>query len=150
MPEKKLRTIILGVILWGVLFTLATLAAYKLDEDNIDIFMLIAIPIFCVVLAYIYMRGTGDKSVYEGTRLGFTWLMILLTLDVIVRVYILDNDWEYFRSWTVWIAFAEIVFLCGAIGALSKPVKAELEQVEAKKKAEEKSSKTEGETYFAK
>lgn len=151
MPEKKLRSILLGILLWVLLFTASTVAAYKLDKNNIDIAMLIIIPIICVILSYIYMRAPREKSVYEGTRLGFTWFVIMLTLDVIVLVYILENGWEYFRTWTIWISYAEVVFLCGVIGALMKPTKEEIEQ-RGNDKIDEtsKNSKTEGDTYFSK
>ena len=113
--------------------------------------MLIIIPIVSVILSYIYMRAPREKSVYEGTRLGFTWFVIMLTLDVIVLVYILENGWEYFRTWTVWISYAEVVFLCGVIGALMKPTKEEIEQRGNDKIDEQpKALKTEGDTYFSK
>lgn len=151
MPEKKLRSILLGILLWVLLFTASMLAAFKLDKNNIDVFMLIVIPIICVILSYIYMRAPKDKSVYEGTRLGFTWFVIILTLDVIVLTYILENGWEYFRTWTIWISYAEVVFLCGVIGALMKPTKEEIEQRGSDKTdAPPKISKSEGDSYFSK
>ena len=64
------------------------------------------------------------------------YMMIMITIDVIVRVYILEGGWEYFRTWTIWIAFGEIVFLSALIGALMKPLNGEKE---SGKKMEEKS-----------
>ncbi len=134
MPEKKLRSILLGLLLWILNFTAATLVALKLNDENIKIFILIVIPIFTAVLAYIYMRSPQEKSVYEGTRLGLTWFVLLLTIDVIVKVYLMKYGWEYFRSWTVWISFGEIIFLCGVIGALMKPIKEEMPTTESEQK----------------
>jgi hypothetical protein len=151
MPERKLRAIILGVIMWAFLFGIGTAVMYKLGEEKIGVILFFMSPMVSIPLAYWYMRAPKEKSAVEGFKLGLTWVVLSMIMDVIFLVYVFNQGWEYFHIWTVWIGYSEVMILATIVGALMKP---ELGMSEAEgklkeeKKVEEKVKGKEGETIF--
>ena len=76
----------------------------------------ISFPIlaFWLVLVYLlarnFLKAAADKP-SQGLRLGLTFSVVNLVLDLVVLVFLLKAGFAYFSSLTVWIAYGLLLIV---------------------------------------
>ena len=113
----------LGIVLYVILFLIATIVMYVLGIPHLGQVMVFATPLFSIPLAYIYLRETPEKQFLESLGLGFFWAILTAFLDILVYVYMFGVGWGYFNSVTVWAIYGEIIFFNLIIGSLIEGTK---------------------------
>ncbi|HSS22140.1 MAG TPA: hypothetical protein VLL54_18870 [Pyrinomonadaceae bacterium] len=71
--------------------------------------LLIWIPV-AYLLARSYLKTTGEPG-SEGLRLGVTFAVVNLLLDLLVLVLLFKNGFVYFASLTVWLAYLILIIV---------------------------------------
>jgi hypothetical protein len=112
------RALGLGVVLYIILFLIDNIVMYLLGFPYMGQVVVFTTPLFCVPLAYIYLREAPEKQMLEGFKLGFCWVLISIVIDIPVFVYLFGLGWEHFSSILVWLAYLEIIFFNSIIGGL--------------------------------
>ena len=116
MPFKIGKALIYAVLLWTIGFVwgsivfmtpaLKTVAAIPYVSSNpaISFPILIIWLIVTYLLAKSYLKAAGDKAA-EGLKLGITFSVVNLALDLLVLVLLLKAGFGYFVSLTVWLGY---------------------------------------------
>jgi len=116
MPFKIGKALFYAVLLWVIGFVwgsivfmtpaLKTVAAIPYVSSNpaISFPILFIWLIVTYVLAKSYLKAAGDK-VGEGLKLGITFSVVNVALDLLVLVLLLKAGFSYFISLTVWLGY---------------------------------------------
>ena len=67
-------------------------------------------PVLVYLLARNFLKAAADKP-SQGLRLGLTFSVVNLLLDLMVLVFLLKAGFGYFSSLTVWIAYGLLVIV---------------------------------------
>ena len=113
----------LGVVLYVILFLIATIVMYVLGIPYLGQVMIFATPLFSIPLAYIYLMEVPEKQLLFSLELGFLWAILTAFLDIPVYVYMFNVGWGYFNAATVWAVYGEIIFFNLIIGGLVEGTK---------------------------
>jgi len=122
MPFKIGKALIYAVLLWTIGFVwgsivfmtpaLKTVAAIPYVSSNpaISFPILIIWLIVTYLLAKSYLKAAGDKAA-EGLKLGITFSVVNLALDLLVLVLLLKAGFGYFVSLTVWLGYFMLLII---------------------------------------
>lgn len=108
----------LGILLYVILFLVATTVMYVLGIPFVGQVLVVATPLFSIPIAYIYLMELPEKQFLESIELGFFWIILSLLLDIGVFVYLFESGWDYFNSPLVWLRYGEFMFFNAIIGGL--------------------------------
>ncbi len=108
----------LGILLYVILFLVATTVMYALGIPFVGQVLVVAAPLFSIPIVYIYLMGFSEKQFLESIELGFFWIILSLLLDMGVFVYLFESGWDYFNSPLVWLRYGELIFFNAIIGGL--------------------------------
>ncbi|MEM3030404.1 MAG: hypothetical protein QXH27_01600 [Candidatus Micrarchaeia archaeon] len=82
-----LRAVGLGVLLWLVLFAMASIVMFSpLGAGWITPVMLVLAPILAAIAAKYYLEEYRERQAWIGFCLGIIWLVVSAVLDYIVTV----------------------------------------------------------------
>ena len=116
MPYKMGTALVYAVLLWVIGFVwgsivfmtpaLKTVAAIPYVSSNpaISFPILIIWLVVTYLLARSYLKTAGDKAA-EGLKLGITFSVVNVLLDLLVLVLLLKTGFSYFISLTVWLGY---------------------------------------------
>jgi len=116
MPSRIGKSLLYAVLLWLIGFVWGSIvfmtpalkrtAAIPYVSSNPAIsFPILAIwLVVAFVLAKNYLKAAGDK-VTEGLKLGITFSVVNVLLDLLVLVLLLKAGFGYFISLTVWLGY---------------------------------------------
>lgn len=112
MPDKLGKALVYAVLIWLVGFvwgsvvfitpSLKSVSAIPYVSSNpaISFPILVAWVVAAYLLAKSYLRATGRKAM-EGVRLGVTFSVVNVVLDLLILVILLRAGFNYFISLTV-------------------------------------------------
>jgi hypothetical protein len=115
MPQNPGRAFAYALLIWIVGFVWGTVIfmtpalkslpsiPYVSRYPAISFPLLILWAILAFVLAGNYLKTTFRAN--EGLRLGLTFAVVNLLLDLLVLVLLFKNGFTYFASLTVWLAY---------------------------------------------
>ena len=114
MPILTLRAVLYAIFLWVIGFVWGSVVfmtpalkvasiPYVSRYPAISFPLLFILPVAAYVCARRYLKnGNGGD---EGFRLGLTFALTNLVLDLLVLVVLFGNGLAYFASITVWLAY---------------------------------------------
>ena len=127
MPYKSLKALVYAILLWIIGFVwgsivfmnpaLKNVAAIPYVSRNpaISFPLLIIGLILTYLLARNYLKGTQDKEA-EGLKLGITFFVVNVILDLLVLVFALKLGLGYFVSLTVWVGYFVLLLVPWLVG----------------------------------
>lgn len=127
MPYKSVKAIVYAVLLWIIGFVwgsivfmnpaLKNVAAVPYVSRNpaISFPLLIVGIILAYLLAKSYLKATPDKEA-EGLKLGITFFVGNVVLDLLVLVLALKLGLGYFVSVTVWVGYFLLLLVPWLVG----------------------------------
>jgi hypothetical protein len=92
------------IVLITALQNLAAPIPYVSAVPAISFPLLILWILLVYVLSRLYLKGAGDKAC-EGLKLGLTFLLVNLVLDLLVIVILLGAGVGYFAWLAVWLGY---------------------------------------------
>lgn len=122
MPLKPVRAFAYAVLIWVVGFIWGSIVfmtpalrttppiPYVSSNPAISFPILFIWTVLALVLARSYLKSAPDKS-REGLRLGATFTLVNIILDLIVLVFLLKTGFKYFISASVWFAYTSLVLI---------------------------------------
>jgi len=127
MPDKSLKALGYALLIWIVGFVWGSIVfmtpalkgvapiPYISSNPAISFPILIIWPIFIYLVANSYLKKVTDKG-GEGLRLGITFCLVNLVLDLVVLVFLLKTGFRYFVSLTVWLGYLELLLIPWLVG----------------------------------
>jgi len=132
MPFRIGKALVYAVLLWVIGFVWGSIVfmtpalkrtpaiPYISSSPAISFPILITWPFLTYVLAKNYLKAAGDK-VSEGLKLGVTFSLVNVLLDLVVLVVLLKAGFGYFISLTVWLGYFMLLLIPWMVGkALEK------------------------------
>ena len=131
MPYKPVKALAFAVLIWIVGFiwgsvVFMTPALKSLPSiPYVSRYPAISFPILVIwlfvtyLLARNYLKTAPDKPT-EGLKLGITFTVVNLLLDLLVLVILFGNDLSYFASLSIWVANLMLVLVPWWVGKTSK------------------------------
>lgn len=116
MLQNLKKGILLGLLMWIILFFIGSIAMVTIGQDKIGVAMIILWPIVAIFLARRYFKD--NPSMVEGLKLGIVWMVISAILDIAILVYGFKNGWEFYSTWTIWIGYLEIIIVPAIVGKI--------------------------------
>lgn len=116
------KAILAGIILWAVMFALASiLMALGLETGSI-IFMVIMWVLLLIAIWLIIVYWYKPKDIADAFVAGLIWLIIAALLDyfVLIRYFMADQDPATYYVWSVWVYYAVTLLWPPIIKAISK------------------------------
>jgi hypothetical protein len=122
MPQKAGRAIAYALLIWIIGFiwgsivfmtpSLKSVAAIPYVSSNpaISFPILITWLVVSYLLSRSYLSKVSNK-VSEGLKLGITFSVINIILDLVVLVMMLKAGFGYFASLTVWVAYLMLLII---------------------------------------
>jgi len=127
MPYRIGKAVLYAVLLWLIGFVwgsivfmtppLKTVAPIPYVSSNpaISFPILISWLLVTYLLARIYLTAADDK-VAEGIRLGVTFSVMNVLLDLLVLVLVFKAPFTYFGSLTVWVGYFMLLIIPWFVG----------------------------------
>ncbi len=127
MPTQPFRAVLYGLLLWIIGFVwgsvvfmtpaLKNIASipYVSRYPAISFPLLVVLPAAAYLLARKYLRAAGQNN--EGFKLGLTFALVNLLLDLLVLAFLFGNGPGYFASLTVWLAYFLLLIVPWRAGA---------------------------------
>jgi len=127
MPYKLGKAFLYAVLLWVIGFVWGSIVfmtpalksigaiPYVSSNPAISFPILIIWLIVTYLLAKHYLKAAGDK-VAEGLRLGITFSVMNIVLDLLVLVLLLKAPMIYFISLTVWLGYFPLLAIPWMVG----------------------------------
>lgn len=131
MPDNLGRALLYAVLIWLVGFvwgsvvfmtpSLKSVSAIPYVSSNpaISFPILAAWLVVAYLLAKSYLRANGDKAT-EGLRLGVTFSVVNVVLDLLILVLLLRAGFHYFISLTVWLGYVLLLLIPWVTGRSSR------------------------------
>ena len=127
MPKRIGRALAYAVLIWIIGFVWGSVVFMTPALKNISSiphvsrYPAISFPVIIIwlVLAYLlaknYLKTAEDKA-NEGCKLGITFAIVNLVLDLLVLVLLFKNGFGYFASLTVWLAYIILLTVPWLVG----------------------------------
>ena len=127
MPYKPGRALAYALLIWivgfvwgSVVFMTPALKSlpsipYVSRYPAISFPILVIWPCVTYLLARNYLRTAPDQPT-EGLKLGITFTLVNLLLDLLVLVLLFGNDLSYFASLSIWVANLVLVLMPWWVG----------------------------------
>ena len=132
MPHKPVQALAYALLIWftgfiwgSVVFMTPALKnipaiPYVSRYPAISFPLLILWILLTYLLARSYLKTATDKAA-EGCKLGVTFALVNVVLDLLVLVFLFKNGFGYFSSLTVWLAYIILSLVPWLVGrALQK------------------------------
>jgi len=126
MPILTVRALLYAISLWVIGFVWGSVVfmtpalkgiasiPYVSRYPAISFPLLFILPVAAYVCARRYLKnGNGGD---EGFRLGLTFALTNLVLDLLVLVVLFSNGFAYFASITVWLAYLLLLIVPSLTG----------------------------------
>ena len=116
MPQRIGKALAYAVVIWiagfvwgSIVFMTPSLKSvrpipYISNNPAISFPILIALLPVTYLLAKNYLKVPSDRMA-EGLKLGFTFSLVNLILDLVILVLLLKAGFAYFISLTVWLGY---------------------------------------------
>ena len=108
----------LGIVLYLILFLVATTAMFLFGIPNTGAVLVIVTPLFCIPLSYFYLEDMQRGHFMESIELGFAWIVLTIVLDIGAFIPLFGLGWSYFDSVLAWVKYGELLFFSVLIGML--------------------------------
>ena len=127
MPQRTIRAVAYATLIWlagfvwgSMVFMTPSLKSipplpYVSRYPAISFPLLILFPLIAYLLARRYLRAVADKA-NEGIKLGVTFAVVNLILDLLILVVLFKNGVDYFASLTVWLAYFSLLLAPALVG----------------------------------
>ena len=127
MPYKPVKAIVCAVLLWilgfiwgSIVFMTPALRAtkpipYISSNPTISFPIILLWTVLTLLLARNYLKEATDRA-GEGLKLGVTFAVVNLLLDLIVLVFLLQAGFKYFVSASVWFAYVTLLLIPWVVG----------------------------------
>ena len=114
-PYKMVLAVVFAFLIWVVGFAWGSIVfmnpsmkvapiPYISTNPAISFPILIVWLFMTYLLARVYLKPAGNKAC-EGLKLGLTFVLVNILLDLIVLAIVLGNGLWFFASLTVWLAY---------------------------------------------
>ena len=124
MLADLFRGIILGIVMWLLLFAAGTVIMSTLGSGLIGVILIFIVPVISAPIAWFYLKNDDiTEKLYEGLRLGAVWAITGLFLDAMIMAFILGRGFGYFLSWTLWLGYCEMVIFSTTVGYILTKMK---------------------------
>lgn len=122
MPYKPIQAFAYAILIWvvgfiwgSIVFMTPALHAmppipYVSSNPAISFPIILIWTILALVIARRYLKTAADKS-REGLRLGATFVVVNIVLDLIVLVFLLKTGFKYFVSASLWFAYTSLLLI---------------------------------------
>ncbi len=122
LPYKPVKAIAYGVLIWvlgfawgSIVFMTPALKAvapipYVSSNPAISFPILLLWTTVTPLIARLYLKGALDKGT-EGLKLGITFTVVNIVLDLVILVFLLKAGFGYFVSASVWFAYATLILI---------------------------------------
>ena len=116
MPSRIGKSLLYAVLLWLIGFVWGSIVfmtpalkrtapiPYVSSNPAISFPILVIWLVVTFLLAKSYLKAGGDQ-VNEGLKLGITFSIVNVLLDLLVLVLLLKTGFGYFVSLTVWLGY---------------------------------------------
>lgn len=116
MLQNTKKGILLGLLMWIILFFIGSTVMVTIGQDKIGVSMIILEPIVAIFLARWYLKV--NPNIIEGLKLGIVWTIISAILDIAILVYGFKNGWGFYSTWTIWVGYLEIIIVSAIVGKI--------------------------------
>jgi len=119
LPANFRKAILLGTVMWILLFVAAGVVMNSLGSGMIGIVLIFIGPIISIPIAYLYLKTTPNQDMFrEGFKLGIIWAIWAFVLDLLIMVLIFGRGFAYYTSWTLWLGYCEMIGFSTLVGYL--------------------------------
>lgn len=115
MTKNFGKAVWMGVLLYAVMFLIASVVMFVWSKDAIGWWMIIVAPIMTAIFTMWYSKS---GTVGEGFMLGVVWLAIMALLDIAILIYALGNSWSGYYEWMTWVGYAETLLVPALVYSL--------------------------------
>lgn len=119
LPNNILKAILLGILMWSLLFIASGFVMNGLGRSMIGIVLIFIGPLISMPIGYGYLKTTKNQSMLkEGMKLGANWVILAILLDLTIIVCIFGLGLQYYGSWTLWVGYCEMFVFNTLLGYL--------------------------------
>jgi hypothetical protein len=127
MPERMVKALAYAALIWiigfvwgSVVFMTPALRSIA-SIPYVSRYPAISFPVLVIwlLIAYLLARNylkTSPNKASEGLRLGLTFAVVNLILDLLILVLLFKNGPSYFASLTVWLAYLILLMVPWLVG----------------------------------
>lgn len=113
------KAILLGVLMWILLFVASGIVMNTLGRETIGMVLIFVGPLISIPIAYCYLKTTINPDMLkEGFKLGVTWAILAFILDLVIMVFAFGLGFGYYKAWTLWVGYGEMIGFCTLVGYL--------------------------------
>ena len=127
MPRKIGKALAYAILIWFTGFVWGSVVFMTPALRNLPAvpyvsrYPAISFPVLVIwlLIAYLlarnYLKTAPDKA-NEGLKLGITFALVNLILDLLILVLLFKNGFGYFASLTVWLAYFILLLVPSLVG----------------------------------
>jgi hypothetical protein len=118
-PTNLKKAILFGILMWFLLFIAGGIVMNTVGEDMIGKILIFVGPFISMPIAYWYLKTTPNPNMSkEGFKLGVCWAILAFFLDFVIMVFAFGLGFGYYRAWTLWVGYSEMIGFSTLLGYL--------------------------------